>query len=128
MWSIFANTPVAGCSPPLVWYGSANASVKCGLLLALRLLLEIGGASMPGLMAVFLCAVAAPAQKPAAACAAAIGACALGLLYFLANAFSRGTMKLAVWADLAALSASPWLTVWLIFHLEGQRRRLPGPV
>ncbi len=120
MWWVFAQAPVAACPPPLAGYGSDHASMKCGLLQAARLVLDISGASMPGLMAVFLCAVVAPAHRPAAASAAAIGVCALGLLYFLGRVYVRSPMTLSVWAELAALAASPWLTVWLLAHLDRQ--------
>lgn len=126
MWWVFAHTTVAACPPPLAGYGSDPVSVKCGLLLAARLVLDLGGASMPGLMAVFLCALVAPAQRPTAACAAAIGVCALGLLYFLGTVSVRSPMKLVARADLLALAASPWLTVWLVAHLDRQPRRPSG--
>ncbi len=67
MWSIFAQIPVANCPPPLPWGGNAHTSVECSLLLAARMLMDIGGASMPGLVAVFLCAAVAPARRPATA-------------------------------------------------------------
>lgn len=124
MWWVFAHTTVAACPPPLAGYGSDPVSVKCGLLVAARLVLDLGGASMPGLMAVFLCALVAPAQRPAAACAAAIGVCALGLLYFLGTVSVRSPMRLLARADLVALAASPWLTVWLVVHLS---RKPQGP-
>ena len=120
MWWVFAHTTVAACPPPLAGYGGDPVSVKCGLLLAARLVLDIGGASMPGLMAVFLCALVAPAQRPAAACAAAIGVSALGLLYFLGTVSVRSPMRLLARTDLLALAASPWLTVWLVAHLSRQ--------
>ncbi|MDP4074373.1 hypothetical protein [Acidovorax sp. A1169] len=127
MWWVFAHTPMAACPPPLAGYGSDPVSVRCGLLLAARLVLDIGGASMPGLMAVFLCALVAPAQRPAAACAAAIGVCALGLLHFLGAVYARSPMKLSVWANLVALAASPWLTVWLVVHLNQQPQARINP-
>jgi len=120
MWSVFADIPVANCAQPLEWGGSAHASVKCSLLLAARMLVDIGGASMPGLMAVFLCAAVAPSCRPATACVAAVGVCAVGLVYLLFTASLRSPMKLTVRADLVAIFASPWLTVWLVTHLNRQ--------
>lgn len=127
MWSTFPHISVVGCSPPLEWGGSAPASVKCSLRLVASVLLDIGGASMPGLMAVFLCAAVAPARRPATACVAALGVCAVGLVYGLFTASLRSPMKLTVRADLLAIFASPWLTVWLVAHLDRQTRRQLGP-
>lgn len=121
LWSTFPYVSAATCSPPLEWGGSAPPSVKCSLRLVARVLLDIGGASMPGLMAVFLCAAVAPARRPATACVAALGVCAVGLAYGLFTASLRSPMKLTVRADLVAIFASPWLTVWLVAHLD----RLP---
>ena len=126
MWSTFPHISMVSCSPPLEWGGSASASVKCSLLVAARVLLDIGGASMPGLVAVFLCAAAAPSRRPATACVAAVGVCAVGLAYFLFTASLRSPMKLTARADLVAIFASPWLTAWLVNHLDGQPRRPSG--
>lgn len=126
MWWVFLQIPVAACPPPLASYAEDPASVTCGLLLGARLLLDIGGASMPGLMAVFLCALVAPAQRPAVASAAALGASALGLVYLLATLSLRSPMKLPVRADLLGIAAAPWLTVWLVVHLNRQTSRRLG--
>lgn len=131
MWWVFLQIPVAACPPPLASYAEDPASVTCGLLLGARLLLDIGGASMPGLMAVFLCALVAPAQRPLVASAAALAASALGLVYLLATLSLRSPMKLPLRADLLGIAAAPWLTVWLVVHLNRQtlrRRARPGGV
>lgn len=113
LWLQLGDFSLAHCPPELVWYGGASGDMKCRWPLAVYLAKDMVGAAITSALPVLLCAAMAPARKATTARIAAIGICALALLYLLGGSHDLRPASLLTGVGLA-FALSPWLAALLV--------------